>query len=812
MKNFYLVLMTIACFICMSLYSDGVKAQELRTQTIRGTVSDKTSQLPIEAVEITVRENRKLKNPEVYTGVTNAEGEFRIKNVPVGRYRIEFHYLGYATAVRNNVVVTSAREVVLHVGMKPSSQELNEITITSGREGEALNEMAMVSAREFSVLETKRYAGSRGEPARMAANFAGVQGADDSRNDIIIRGNAPSGVLWRLEGINIPNPNHFSIPGTTGGPVTILNNVYLANSDFYTGAFPAEFGNALAGVFDLRMRNGNNEQHEFSAKLGFLGTEVKAEGPIDKSSGSSYLATYRYSTLALFQFMNIKIGTDAIPRYQDGAFRLNFPLSKKVNLAVFGIGGVSDIDIVLSDQEKPDKETLIYGSNDRDQYFGSQMGVVGVTLSHSINKNTFMETAIAASNHSVHSDHTKIIRHVENGYYVYDSIPKILEYNFINNRYTLTSYLKNRLSESFELKSGIIGELYQHNFIDSARAVTVVDSLYKFQPWKTRWNSNDYSFLLQLYSEFKWTLNSDLKVTGGLMLVNQFLGGEVNTSLEPRAGMSYSLNNRMSIDAGIGLHSQVQPYYLYYYLNSDNLDMGLSKSLHFVLGYNYRITPSLRIKTEAYFQHLFNIPVDKEPSSFSLVNAGSGFSRLFPGNLVNEGIGRNYGIEFTLEKFFSNQYYFLVTASLFDSKYQGSDGIWRNTTYNGQFALNGLFGYEFILTPNLNLSLGAKATFIGGRWYGDVDKEASARVQEIVFEDDTRNSKQFKPYFRVDTKVGLRWNQEKVTHEISLDLINIFNIRNILALTYAPNHPSGNPIRKEYQLGFLPIFYYKIDF
>ncbi|MEM6342770.1 MAG: carboxypeptidase-like regulatory domain-containing protein [Bacteroidota bacterium] len=276
------------------LLISGLNGQELK-QTVRGQVVDAESGFPLESVRIYVR----LLDSEVIGVLSDARGNYRLNKVPVGRQAINFEFIGYQPVVLNNIEVTSAKEVILNIEMQTSALEMEEVMIQARRNGEASNEMATVSAREFSVAETNLYADSRGEPARMASNYTGVQGADDSRNDIVIRGNSPQGVLWRLEGINIPNPNHFSIPGTGGGPVTILNNKFLRNSDFYTGAFPAEYANGLAGTFDLQMRNGNNEQHEFSGQLGFLGTEFTAEGPINKEKGSSYLAMYRYSTLQL---------------------------------------------------------------------------------------------------------------------------------------------------------------------------------------------------------------------------------------------------------------------------------------------------------------------------------------------------------------------------------------------------------------------------------------------------------------------------------------------------------------------------------
>ncbi|MBW3546457.1 MAG: carboxypeptidase-like regulatory domain-containing protein, partial [Bacteroidetes bacterium] len=322
-----------------------VSAQNL-TQTVRGTVVDKETRFPLIGASVVLTSD----TTGTLGTIAGIEGDFRLEKVPVGRQSFKVSFIGYEEVILNNIVVSSAKEVVMEISMEESQVQLAEVVVKATRDGDASNEMALVSARSFTIEETERYAGSRGDPARMASNFAGVQGADDSRNDIVIRGNSPQAVLWRLEGVNVPNPNHFNIPGTAGGPVSMINNKTLANSDFYTGAFPAEFGNSIAGVFDLNMRNGNNSRHEFSGQFGFLGTEIFAEGPLSRKRKSSYLVSYRYSTLALFSGLGIDIGTTAVPRYQDAAFKLNFPLQKNASLAVFGMGGNSHIDIMISDQ------------------------------------------------------------------------------------------------------------------------------------------------------------------------------------------------------------------------------------------------------------------------------------------------------------------------------------------------------------------------------------------------------------------------------------------------------------------------------
>ena len=165
-----------------------------------------------------------------------------------------------------------------------------------------------------------------------------------------------------------------------------------------------------------------------------------------------------------------------------------------------------------------------------------------------------------------------------------------------------------------------------------------------------------------------------------------------------------------------------------------------------------------------------------------------------------------------LEKFFTDGYYFLLTGSLFDAKYTGSDGVLRNTSFNGRLAGNAVFAKEFKIRGGNALQLGGKATYGGGRWYGPVDRDASAQALEIIYVDSTVNTQQFRPYFRADLKFLYRWNRPRVSHEFALDLVNILGTQNILTLTYAPDHPSGEPIREEYQLGFLPLFYYRIDF
>ena len=327
-------------FLLLGLGTLSIFAQQ--TQTIRGTVIDKQSKSPLEGVLVTL-----LDSANVAT-LTDAYGEYRLENVPLGRRSLKFTYEGYVQGSASNILVQQGKESIASLELEEDVTKMEDVVINSGADKtEALNENATNSVRQFSVEETSRYAGSLNDPSRMASNFAGVSGANDGRNDIVIRGNSPTGLLWRLEGMPIPNPNHFSVSGTTGGPVSMLNYNVLANSDFMTSAFPAEYGNAVSGVFDLNMRAGNNKKREYLGQIGFNGFEFGAEGPFSKKSKASYLINYRYSTLGVFKALGMSFGTGAaIPQYQDLSFKINLPTGARGQFQIFGVGGLSNINSV----------------------------------------------------------------------------------------------------------------------------------------------------------------------------------------------------------------------------------------------------------------------------------------------------------------------------------------------------------------------------------------------------------------------------------------------------------------------------------
>ncbi len=809
-KNTFLLFVYLLVPITFFSNNNNCLAQELKkpVQKIRGKILDKESKTPLFGASVALFKDTLL----VAGTTTNENGDFAITNLSLGKYIIRVTYIGYLAYKASNIELTSAKEINMNIDLSESALSIKEVVITGNQQNNRVNnDMATVSARTFSIEEASRYAGSRGEPSRMASNYAGVNGGNDSRNDIIVRGNSPLGIVWRLEGIDIPNPNHFTVNGNTGGPVSILNNKTLANSDFLTGAFPAEYGNGISGVFDLKMRNGNNDKHEKSFQFGFLGTELALEGPLSKKSGSSYLVTYRYATLSLFSKLKIPIGTDAVPAYQDASFKLNFPLKKGFNLSFFGVGGLSDIDIIVSNKKSATQN--IYGDDKADQYFGSDMGVVGASISKQHKTNAFSRVVVGVSGYDSHTKHNFVNRDSLTGDLL--STPAKIRASLKEIKYYANYYYNLKVNSKLSFKMGINNTLNTLNFFDST--LNIKTNLYYNRVFYKGQN-----VLIQPFAQFKYKFNNNIQLNAGLRYLYSNIN-ENSKAVEPRLGLSWTINEKSMISAGAGFHSQMQPFYTYYTLldsqktnslNYTNINLGLTNAKHVIVSYDYNFNTFSRLKIEAYHQWLSNVPVNRYTSSYSLINQGASLSRGYADTLTNNGIGLNKGVEVTLEQFFSKSFFALLTASLYDSKYKGSDGILRNTDFNGIYAVNALAGKEFKINPKSNLNIGIKSTFAGGRRYTPANVAKTLVSRELVEDDKLRNTLKFYDYTRVDFRIAYKINTFKSTTEIAIDLINAFGIKNPLALNYRfdAQTPANSGFAFEYQLGLLPLFYIKVDF
>jgi hypothetical protein len=787
MKSINKILLSTVLALAMSSLS--ANAQEL-FQTIRGTIIDQDANFPIIGANVIV-----IDSDPILGSSTSLDGKFIIQKVPVGRVSLKVSCIGYEEITLPNLLITSSKELVLDISLTESVVKMDEIVISSTPDnGVVLNEMATVSARAFSVEETKRYAGSFNDPARMVSSFAGVMPAPEGDNYIAVRGNSPKGNQWRLEGIEIPNPNHFSDEGATGGPINALNSAMLANSDFFTGAFPAEYGNAFSGIFDMRLRNGNNSQREHSFSIGALGIDFTMEGPFKKTSNSSYLFNYRYSTLALLENTGI-VNFDGVPKYQDLSFKINLPTSNAGVFSFFGLAGKSNLKHELPSEENEDIIVSKFNVN-------SELAVMGLNHSIPLSRNTFIESGISVSENGSLYDELDL---VDTNEYQLLADEKLRKYTMIGK-----TSLHSKINAHHKISSGII---YTHFFYDFFTEYwdKPTDEMVVEQ------DEQGNSGLLQVYGNWKYRINDKLTFVGGLHYLNNLLNE--THSVEPRAGLKWHFTPTQSLNFGFGIHSRMESLPTFFVqtqtengiISQPNYWLGFPKSRQYVIGYQNFFTPNLMMKVEAYYQDLYDIGVENDQnSSFSMLNAVSWYTER---ELINEGSGYNYGLELTLERYFADTYYFMLTGSLYNSKYKALDNIERDTRFNGNYVGNFLFGKEFIFAKKPGkskiLSINAKISYIGARRFSPIDLEESREYGYTRVDESKAFTLSGDDIFIANLGIAYRINKRKTSQEIKLDIQNITNANGMVDQYY---NSATDEIEYVYQLGMLPNIMYTIEF
>ncbi|WP_418697127.1 carboxypeptidase-like regulatory domain-containing protein [Bacteroides sp.] len=773
--------------LLMTGFCLSISAQHL-TQNIRGTVTDKASGIPIAYATI------QLEDAPDRGAITDSIGNFVLKGISLGRHNVKATFIGYEPSLIREVLVSSAKEVFLEIAMTENAQELNEVVVRPQvNKEQALNKMALTGARMFSVEEASRYAGGMDDPARLASSFAGIS-SGVSHNGISIHGNAPHLLQWRLEDIEIPNPNHYADIATLGGGIlSSLSNHVLGNSDFFTGAFPAEYGNAVSGVFDMKLRNGNNRKVENTIQAGILGIDVASEGPLSKKHNSSYIVNYRYSATGLLAHLNM-VDLGGAFDYQDLNFKFNFPTRR---LGTFSIWGTSLIDKYGSDLEKDISkwEYLGDGSDSKtDQY----MAAGGISHRYFIGENGLLKTTIATtyfkSTASIDMFDTDL-----------NSTP-YLDMSRENTNLVFTTSYNHKFSARFTNKTGAsFTQMFYDMKMNLAPFVATPLDVISMGDGSTSLFSAYTSNSIDIGNNF--TLN--------LGLNTQVLTLNKHWTLEPRIGMKWQATAKTSFALAYGLHSRMEKMDVYYTQTPQtgdklvNKDLDFTKANHFMLTFDYKISDDMLLKIEPYFQTLFDVPV-RADDSYSVLNREDFYVE---DALVNKGKGRNIGVDVTLEKYLSRGYYYMFTGSLFDSRYCGGDKVWHNTKFNRHYILNLLGGKEWMMGHNKQniLSVNAKLTLQGGDRYSPIDEAATMEHpdKEVQYDETKAYSRQFSPIFLTNFSVSYKINKKKCTHEFAVKLLNATNYKEYGGHEY--NIKTGKIEVNRFAMS-LPNIYYKVEF
>ncbi|GHT65640.1 prevent-host-death protein [Bacteroidia bacterium] len=754
--------------------------------SIRGVITDAASGQALPYVTVVVLNNSAI------GAVTDDKGMFRIGNLPVGRYDIQVSFVGYEPVTFRELLVSSAKEVFVEIRMQEQIQTLDEVIVRPKvNKEEALNTMALAGARMISVEEANRYAGGFDDPARLATSFAGVSG-NVSNNGISIRGNSPQFVQWKLEGVEIPNPTHYpDITGVGGGIFTAFSSQVLGNSDFFTGAFPAEYNNALAGVFDIQLRNGNNLDYEHTAQIGTLGIEFASEGPFKKGGQSSYLFNYRYSTMGLVGKINPDLFGGMALSYQDLSFKLNFPTKRAGTFSVWGIGKIDEY-------VQHNTQSAEYVSSDNDSWTDEYMGAVGVENKVFVNKNAYLKTTLAgtfSNNHlwgQVRKDGSEIpLIDVTNNH------ADIIFNTFINTKFSARHINRTGLTVT-EL-------LYNLDYQISPDFPDYVGN-----PMSKIAGGKGSTTLLSAFSQSSFSINERLTLQAGVtaqyFLLNQ------HWAIEPRASMKWKATTNHSVALAYGMHSRHEKLD-YYFITTPaagdrlvNKDLNFARAQHLSAAYDWHISGNLHLKVEPYYQYLYNVPVE-EDGSFSIINHNEWF---LDKALVNKGKGTNYGIDFTLERYLADGYYYMATASLFESRYCGGDGIWRDTRNNRNYMLRALYGKEWMLGKNKQNVLGAniRLTYQGGDRYTPADVAASQAQQRPVLDPSRAMEAQMDAAFLADFTVSFKINKKNVAHEFAFKMVNVTGYKENMGFMY---YYSGE-VKMNRGAIIMPNLSYKVEF
>lgn len=797
--------LAIALFlIFVSLH---LKAQN-QTQIIRGIVVDEDTQIPLVGATVAV-----INSEPAIGAITNGDGAFRLENVKIGRTTIKVTYLGYEDVVMANLELNSAKETVLDIGLVESIVSMEEVDITATqKKGAALNEMATVSARSISAEQTSRYAGGFNDPAKITGNFAGVTNTQDGGNDIVVRGNSPKYVQWRLEGAEITTPNHFGDPNSVSGSVGVLNNNLLSNSDFYTAAFPSEFGNALSGVYDVRMRKGNNEKFEGIFGLGLLGSDITVEGPFKKGYQGSYLANFRYSTIGLATDLGFVPVEGVSLKFQDAAFKLFLPTKKLGIFSAFGIQGRSSfqfLDINPGVLVTPGND---FAQSDIEEDFekGSQLLNVGVNHLVNLSPKGYLKTTLLYSQEGIED---QVFENIINADSTTD---RIVNYKSDLKKisYRLSSFYKHKINAKNKLLIG-----FQYTLFAQDQRESLLDPMGNRQSL-VDFEDNIGSF--RSFMSWKYMPTERLSFVTGLHNTNVTFNGK--HTIEPRVGMDYRLNSSTNLTMGFGMHSRMESIHNYFArveqpngaYTTPNLDLGLLKSNHYVVGIEKFLNHNLHLKLEAYYQDLSNIPVENDPNSiYSTLNEGVELNYVA---LTNEGSGRNYGVEFTFERFLQKGFYFLFNTSLYESKYTALDGVERNSKFNGNYLINALVGKEFPgigKKDNQVFAINLKGFLGGGRYYIPLLRDANGNLavdvpNGMIFDFSKAYEQKFDDLRNLVFSMSYKWNKKRTTHELFLNIDNLTNNQARLREYYDINEPGG--VAYERQVGIIPNFLYRIYF
>ena len=786
-------------FLSFFLLSVSLSAKaQSPVQTLRGIVTDRDTKQPLPGVSI---QAEAAGTGIQQSAVSDSTGAYTIPKFPTGRVRVKAYMMGYEPYISEDVILSSAKELVHPIELVTNPSYLPETVIkVSNNAFDPVNPLASSSVRSVSAEEIERVPTAANDPARAALSYPGVQkGEDEAENQIVVRGNSPTGILWRLEGIDIPNPNHFALIGSSGGGITAFSAQLFGPSDFLTGGMPAEYGNTLSGVFDIRFRQGNDEKREYRARIGVLGLDFSSEGPFRRGR-SSYLINYRYSTLSILSRMGFNLVGERVSNdFQDLSFNLAFKsANQRHRLTVFGIGGLSE-EHYYPVEDPAQRNTAIL-NHWEDRVKPANVGVLGATWTYLPDDRSAFKTAIAFTGNDIRRrgdllDLNDVRRRYETR-------------RFREGRMVLSATYQRKLSETLLLKTGLIlNEVFFDFFQNfSPRFANLPPQLGEgYVGVQGKGNTRQ----IQQYAQLQWRFAPRWTVQTGYHAL--FLAVNRQAALDPRFSLQYRASERHRFTLAAGLYSKTLYLPIYFVLDRtgafQSRDLSMPQSTHLIAGWNWYAWPGGRFSAEVYGQSLHRVPIAADTASrYWMLNSSEDF---VPDPLVSRGKGLNYGIDLALEQRFLGKWFFLLNGSLYRSKFRLAQGPWYASRFDSRFTSSATAGKEMQLGKRDVLQIGVRALWSGGFRYTPHDPELSAKLGYYVPRYNAAYEGQNAAYFRIDTRIAWRFNRNKTSGSVSLDMQNALNRANPFLVAY---DPVRQDIYTQDRGELIPLLAFQLDF
>lgn len=747
--------------------------------TIEGKVTDKATKQPIPSVNIVVLKTN-------YGASTDLTGNFKLTNLPVGRYAVRVSSIGYETITYPDLFLSTGHSVYLEIELSESVIPLNKEIIIKG-EFYRTDHALLTSTHTLSFEEIRRHPGGAEDISRVLLSLPGVLTSSDDRNDLLVRGGNPTENLNLIDNIEIPNINHFGTQGASGGPIGMINNNFVREVNFSSGGFPVKYGERLSSVLDIKLKEGNRDQFQGSVIMNIAGFGLQGEGPF--TNKGSWMFSARKSYLEIIRKLN-STNVNVVPNYINYQSKIVYDFSPSNQLSFILLGG---LDKVFFDENEYNYDSFFKDykiSNDQKQYAAgfnlrtlwSKQSYSIITLSSSYNN--FYTDVVNANNALVFYNNKSIEReiHIKG------------EYNF-------------KISPSFEISAGLGYKAVNFNHgIDYVGDTTytvlngIVDTVIS-NPLNT-FTSVHTSKKFAYFQTTKWFFDNVKLVTG--IRWDNFNYIKNSDVLSYRAGISYYFTPITNLNIFYGINFQTPPYV---WLTTDVTSKNLNnmKAQHIVAGVEHLFSEDIKVTIEAYRKNYSDIPVSKDVPQFIASNGGAEYGAFIMRKLSSSGYGYSQGLELTVQKKLLNSFYGIISYGYSKTRFTALDKIERP----GSFDYRHVFTFAAGFVPDKNYEISIKWRFTGGRPYTPFDPVLSSIIHRGVEDFNQLNSLRYPPYHRLDIRIDYRWHFNKWNLVTYIDLENAYLRLNVYQYQWDIR---ANKQSEVYQWRFFPVAGLNLEF